>query len=851
MQQRHRRHWLVLAGSFLALLALLSVQLGSLRESQLADAGSRLRVQVGVVETNLARQLWATDRLLVGLVEQMAAGQGPRARGEIGAWLHRLERSNPGVRTITLLDAEGIVIAANRAELVGLDFGEREYFRSARRGNEARRLYVSAPFRTVLGVLSLNVVHVLQDDQGRFAGAVAATLDPEYFSLLIGSVNFAPDVWSAIAHESGVLMLMSPPQPELEGRNLNVPGSMFARHLASEQKETLFRGMVTVTGDRRMIAQRTVRPLETPVDHALVVAVSRSEAAVLAGWYELAAGAAAMAGLVLLVSTLGLHWMHRAERRAGARLSESLDQLERIAKTAPGIICQLEQHPDGRLAVPFATRPLRPLLGFDADGQPVAAATLFSHVHPDDVATLSAAIETSARTLEPLRCEFRSQVHGAPERWVEVHFLPQRRADGRVAWTGLVTDATEQHAAREARVALDAAQRASRAKSEFLSRASHELRTPLNAVIGFSTLLLGHPRQPLTREQREQIGHIELAGQHLLALIDDLLDVSAIEAGRVRAVIVDVPVAALFDEVMSTVREQAAQAGVSFDAHVTDPGLSVKADRRRLKQVLLNLVSNAIKYNRKGGSVTLRAAATADQVALEVLDSGSGLTAEQQAHLFEPFNRLGAESRSVPGTGIGLTITKMLVELMHGRIDVSSSPGQGSCFAVRLAAGQRVSEPVQDPDTLPRGLLAAGRPLPALSVLCIEDDPANARFIEGLLSMRPDIRLRVASSGGAGLEALREQLPDLLLADVHLGDVDGIELIQRVHADPSASGLRCIVLTADAMPVTLQRAGAAGVVACLTKPIDAARLLELVDAEALRRSNEHAWSLPDAEASSG
>jgi signal transduction histidine kinase/CheY-like chemotaxis protein len=832
MRRRHHRHWLVLGGGVFALFSLLAAQLWSQRQAQLNDAGSRLRLQVRVVETNLARQLWSTHRMLSGLVDQVPAWQTPPERRQVGPWLRQLEQANPGVRTITLLDADGVVLAASRDELVGMDFGQREYFRAARAGNDARRLYLSAPFRTVLGVLSLNAVHVLQDGQGRFAGAVAATLDPDYFSLLIGSVNFAPDVWSAIAHDSGVLMMMSPPRPELEGRNLDGPGTMFARHLASGQTESLFQGVVTATADRRIIAQRTVRPLDTPVDHALVVAVSRSEDAVLDVWYGLAGNAAGMACLVLLVAALGLQGIHRAEHRAAAELSESLDQLERIAQTTPGIICQIERSEDGRLAVPFATRPLQPLLGFDASGQPVAPATMFTHAHADDAAGLNAAIEASARTMEPLRCEFRSQVPGEPERWVELHFVPQRRPDGRTVWTGLVTDATAQHAARETRIALDAAQRASRAKSEFLSRASHELRTPLNAVIGFSTLLLGHPSQPLTREQREQIGHIELAGKHLLALIDDLLDVASIEAGRVPAVIGDVPVAALLDEVLSTMGEQAAKAGVSLDAHAGDAGLTVRADRRRLKQVLLNLMSNAIKYNHEGGSVALRAAVSGEEVTIDVHDSGPGLTVEQQAHLFEPFNRLGAEFKPVPGTGIGLTITKMLVELMHGRIDVKSIAGQGSCFAVRLPAGQRFAE--LDHDTLPRGVLTASRPMPALRVLCIEDDATNARFIEDLLAMRPGVQLRIARSGRAGFEALREELPDLLLVDVHLGDADGIELVQRARADPAAARLRCIVLTADAMPATLQRAKAAGVVDCLTKPIDSARLLALVDAESQR-----------------
>lgn len=840
MARRHRRQWAVLGLGFLALVALLGIQLAEQRQGQLDDAGERLRVQVGVVEKNLSRQLWSTHQMLGGLVQQTPVWLASDALPQAVTWFKRLADSNPGVRTINLLDAQGRVLAGNRDELVGMAFEDREYFRVAREGNDPARLYLSPPFRTVLGVQAINAVRVVHDAQGHFAGALAATLDPDYFGLLMGSVNFAPDVWTAIAHDSGPLVTISPAQPGLEGRNLRVPGSMFSRHVESGQASTLFRGMVTATGDRRLIAQQTVRPLDTPVDHALVVAVSRSEAAVLAGWYKLAGGAAAMAGLVLLVAAAGLHWMQRSERRAATRLAETLDRFERIAQTVPGVICQMERMPDGRLAMPFATRPLQPVLGIAVSSEPGSADRLFKHVHQEDAPGLREAIDASARTLRPLRREFRIHVPGEPARWLELHSVPQQRPDGRTLWTGLVVDATEQKTAREAHVALEAAQRASRAKSEFLSRASHELRTPLNAVIGFSSLLLSHPQEPLTRGQREQIGHIEVAGQHLLALIDDLLDVSAIESGRVRAVIEDVAVTTLLDEVLSTFRDQAAAAQVRIEPPQADADLTVRADRRRLKQVLLNLLSNAIKYNHPGGSVSVRAAmAVGDEgepVTIEVQDTGPGLTREQLSHLFEPFNRLGADLRHIPGTGIGLTITKMLVELMHGRITVDTTPGRGSRFVLHLPAGRRNADAATLDRTLPRVPLPPPPVQPGvLRVLCVEDHPVNAQFVRDLLAMRPGVRLRFASSGAEGLEALRDEVPDLMLVDVVLGDMDGIGLIERVRTEAATAALRCVVLTADATSETAQRARAAGVVGYITKPIDAVQLLELIDQEAQRR----------------
>ncbi|MDE2566377.1 MAG: response regulator, partial [Burkholderiales bacterium] len=714
-------------------------------------------------------------------------------------------------------------------------------FESARRGGDPSRLYLSPPGSGGAGVL--DALRVVQDAEGRFAGAVAATLDAGYFSLLLGAVNFAPDMWSAITHESGALLLVIPPQADLEGRAYALLAPLLAQHLAARGEQSLLSSRLPAGGERRLVAQQTVRPLELPVDHPLVVAVSRSESAVLAGWRRLAGEAAALATLLLAVTLGGLRWMQRAERDAAGRLAESLDRLARVGQTAPGVICQLERHGDGRLALPYATRSLQPWLGVAVSEAPGSADALFAQVHPDDAPRLRQAIDDSARELSPLRAEFRLHRPGQAERWLELHCLPRRRPGGSTLWTGLVTETTEQHAARQVQVALASAQQANRAKSEFLSRASHELRTPLNAVIGFAELMRTHPRDPLTATQREQLGYIGDAGRHLLALINDMLDVGSIESGRVSVTLADVDAQALLAEVLSTLRAQAAAAGVQMVAGPAAAAGPVRADPLRLKQVLLNLLSNAIKYNRPGGTVTATvgaAGAAPDLLAIEVRDTGVGLTPEQREHLFEPFNRLGAEQRGIAGTGIGLTISRMLVEQMQGRIEVHSTPGQGTRFVVQLprAAGA-------GPE--PAAVLAPAPPVPAvlapsaaasLRVLYVEDHPINARFVRELLARRPGVRLQVAASGREALQALRAGAgdatppPDLLLIDLHLGDMSGFELLAQLRADPALAALRCVALSADALPATRRQAAEAGFAEYLTKPIDAAQLLALVDREA-------------------
>jgi signal transduction histidine kinase len=827
IRTRHRRQWLVLMLAWVLLALLLATWLVGQRQQLLDDNGHRLRAQVQAVERILSRQLWGTHQILQQLVSDWQRWPPAQRVALAEARLRALAGLQIGVRTLSVLDAQGRVLASNRPELVGRDFSAREYFTRARAANDAQLMVLSPPFRTVLGVFAMNAVLVLQDGQGGFQGVVAATLDPNYFELLLSSVNFAPDMWSSVAHGSGVLAVLRPEQPGLEGRNLNVPGSLFARHLALGQDQSYFRDTMALTGERRLMAHGTVRIPDTELDHTLVVAVSRSEAAVLAQWVRLAGGAAGMNTLLLAFAGLALFWMQRAERQSAA----DLDRLERIGETAPGVICQFELRPDGRAALPYATRSLQGYFGVPTSSEPGSADPLFSFIDPAQAQQVQHAILASAQALKPLHEEFLIRVPGEPERWLDVHMLPARRADGSTLWTGLVRDATELRRAREAQRALEAAQAASQAKSEFLSRASHELRTPLNAVIGFSSLLLSHARDPLAPVQREQLGYIHDAGQHLLALIDDLLDVSAVESGRVQAVISDVPVAQLISEVMSTVREQASAAGVHLLTRLQAERVVARADRLRLKQVLLNLLSNAIKYNHRGGEVTVALTGMPGQtVEITVHDTGVGLSDEQRAHLFEPFNRLGAEQRGIAGTGIGLTITRMLVERMNGRIRVESAPGRGSSFLVQLQASTALADDAAAP--CPQVLVAPPAPAPdgaRLLVLYAEDNAMNALFVEQLLALRPNMRLIVATSGEQAIQLARSLRPGLVMVDLHLGDMSGFDLLAALRASPETANTRCVALTADALPATAERALAAGFSDFITKPVDVHRLLRLVD----------------------
>jgi signal transduction histidine kinase/integral membrane sensor domain MASE1 len=385
----------------------------------------------------------------------------------------------------------------------------------------------------------------------------------------------------------------------------------------------------------------------------------------------------------------------------------------------------------------------------------------------------------------------------------------------------------EKGAVREAERARLVAEEATRAKDEFLSRMSHELRTPLNGILGFAQVLLGNPAEPLSDQQRRRVEHIETAGWHLLAMIEDLLDLSRIEAGTVRLSLEPIAVDLVVEETMTMLSSAAANQGVTVRADITADGNRVLADATRLKQVLANLVSNAIKYNSRGGSVTVTSRSGGeDEVVITVSDTGHGMSPVQLSELFQPFNRLGRDSGPAQGTGIGLVVSKRLVELMKGRISVSSTEGQGSTFEVTLPAAHA------DPAArLQRGKQPAGTAASYGSkrVAYIEDNPLNAEVMRALLSMRPQIRLDVYARAADALAAIQHEPFDLLLLDMSLPDARGIDVLRRLKSDPTTQPMPVIIVSADTVADHLREALRAGAQAYIAKPVERAQALEKID----------------------
>lgn len=370
------------------------------------------------------------------------------------------------------------------------------------------------------------------------------------------------------------------------------------------------------------------------------------------------------------------------------------------------------------------------------------------------------------------------------------------------------------------------AERASRAKSEFLSRMSHELRTPLNAILGFGQLL---ELDVQDGEQADNVQEILRAGQHLLELINEVLDLARIEAGRLTLSLEPVPLVPLIEDCLMLIRPLAERRGIVIGEVERACGEYVRADRVRLKQVLLNLLSNGVKYNREGGSLAIDCMSETDAIRIRVRDSGPGLDEKQQAKLFVAFERLDADMRAIEGTGIGLALSKRLMELMGGGIGVESEPGQGSVFWIRLPTISEYAEAEPVVGGLPAPIPLVEAAQRRWDVLCIEDNPANMRLIERILARRADIRLLTASTPGLGLELAMAHHPVMILLDINLPDIDGYDVMKCLREREATRDIPVVAISANAMPGDLARGKAAGFADYLTKPIGVDSLLQVVD----------------------
>ncbi|WP_295433089.1 ATP-binding protein [uncultured Thiodictyon sp.] len=494
-----------------------------------------------------------------------------------------------------------------------------------------------------------------------------------------------------------------------------------------------------------------------------------------------------------------------------------------------------------------------------------AAADVVNRITPADISDpqelQARALALSIELGTPITAGFEAMVFKARRRIEDVYELTYIRKDGSrlpavvsvtalqdaadaiIGYLLIGTDNTARQQVEAERLRLDAvlkeshlelkkakvaAEEANLAKSDFLSSMSHELRSPLNAILGFAQLMeTGAP--PPTPGQKDSIDQILQAGWYLLDLINEILDLSLIESGKLSLSPEPMSLAEVLADCQAMIEPQAQKGGIRVYFPELDGPWLVRADRTRVKQVLVNLLSNAIKYNRVGGRVDLRVTAAGDgRTRISLQDTGEGLAADKLVQLFQPFNRLGQEAGAQEGTGIGLVVSKRLVELMNGSIGVDSTVGVGSTFWIELdatAAPHLAAEPADTPLAAP----APAVPGTLRTLLCVEDNPANLMLVQRLLERRPDIRLLSARDGRHGVELARAFLPEVILMDINLPGISGITALHILAEDPATARIPVIALSANAMPHDIEKGKQAGFFHYLTKPIKVGEFMDTLD----------------------
>ncbi len=410
--------------------------------------------------------------------------------------------------------------------------------------------------------------------------------------------------------------------------------------------------------------------------------------------------------------------------------------------------------------------------------------------------------------------------------WVESTITPFMDNQGQpYQFVSIRTDITrmKEHE-RELIAARNEAEAANQAKSQFLASMSHELRTPMNAILGFSQLM--EFDRSLPAQHQESVHEILTAGNHLLALINDVLDLARIESGRMVLSTESVSLTDIVDECVRLIRPLAEQRTIQVDMSAL-LSCQVMADKTRLKQVILNLLSNAVKYNKDQGRVTISSQeCDNNHIRLYIRDTGSGISAANLTQLFQPFNRLDADASDIEGTGVGLNLAKQIIELMGGTIGVESTPDEGSSFWITLPLNPAKDSATDGHAHAPTDLKAAEA---NKTILYVDDNPSNIKLLRGLMTRMSDVVMQDAHTAELGLELAREHQPDLIILDINMPDMDGYELLELIKQEPALEQTPVMALTANAMHNDVERGLKAGFEHYVTKPLDVKNLLETIE----------------------
>lgn len=831
------RHWIVFSLTILMLGLLLFLYL--LREHE--RAGKREQEQLlrkaEIISKNTVCNLESLNNLLIRLQKDPAVLSGdPNYHQRF----EDLTNAMPGIRTMFTLDAQGAVRISSNQTLLGKAFKERDYFKIPQQHAGEDLLYVSPPFKSALNTYVINLSRVLRTADGRFNGVIAASLDPDYFSTLLLSVLYAPDMRSALAHWDGLLFLMEPGHKKFIGINLAVPGSFFSRHRASGNRQTVYTGIVYATGRNQMMAQVTINPESLMMNKPLVVAVSRDRDVVYAGWRSEAAILGVLFFLGTLVSGLGLYFYNKRRKEFNEQKTasdESIrklnEELDRFFSMALDMLCIADQ--EGRFR--RLNRSWEETLGYTLEE--LTNQRFLDFVHPDDIESTIAAVSELHENKQILNFTNRYRCKDGSYRWIQWRSTPYK--DLIYAAARDITELKLTQLQLEQRTTE--AEAANQAKSEFLANMSHEIRTPMNAILGLTRLLLETELDP---RQKDFLHKVYNASQALLQILNDILDYSKIEAGRLEIEQLPISVEEVIKTTVGLFRANIEEKGLIFTVELP-PDLPpvLQGDPKCLSQVLNNLVGNAVKFTEKG---EIRIKVTQLQENSQMLtldfsiqDTGIGLDEDEAERLFQAFTQADSTiSRKYGGTGLGLTICQRLVGLMGGTISVSSQKNVGSTFSFIIQmnkvppgtvaeklhpfseADMGTPDPLSAPSAQQRSL-----ELNRLRVLLVEDNRINQEVAAEILRQY-GAEVTLADHGADALELITGPGFDVVLMDLHMPVMDGFEATRRIREQYDSSTLPVIAMTAAVMQDDRERCTAAGMVDFVAKPVNPLELLTVL-----------------------
>lgn len=870
LRQRLLRQYLLLALLPLAVLTVLGTVL--LVPALVAHGEERNRELASALRDQIQLELELRERTAAQLAEAVA--NGSIGMSSIGVALQSLIDADPSLQAAYVVDARGLVTHAalppasglHVADYIGLDESARPHFiaaRSAQRPAWSHTLLstitsqitlvhaVPAGASTVMVEFSLAGLSRALADMSSAGKSLTMVLDGA------GRVIGHPDATRALRQEnlSDLLLVARAIDGQAQSGWIEQDGRSFFAYALPVRPIgwTVLVGLPTAS---------VLAPLLRLAWLMLAILCATSLGAVLAArWLATRAGqevqglasgaqaaAAGSAPPALAFQTAEFDEVWRLLRSLfqelhsqGAQTQAARSELQAVLDAATEVAI-ISTDTEGRVTVFSAGA--HKMLGYDAEdviGRATPALWHDAREIAERGAELTRLLGESVEGVEVFLAQTRRGGYEVRD-WtfvradgnrllVSLAVTAVRGAEGEVkGFLGVAVDITHRKRAEALEVAQRSAEASSQAKSEFLSRMSHELRSPLNAMLGYAQLLEIDRAEPPSAGQALRLQQIQRAGWHLVQLIDDVLDLSRIESGQLRVSIETVDILAVVARAAEITAPLMARHGLTLtQAWVGDTPAAehepVIADTTRLTQVIVNLLSNAAKYNRPGGSVRVECEPLpAGRFAVRVIDTGRGMSAEQVEQLFQPFNRLGLESSVIEGTGIGLVITQRLVDLMNGALHVESEPGAGSAFSVILARGER---PLLTAPTAqgPRGDAPARRG----RVLYIEDNEINAILMQELLLQRPGVQLQVAGTVEDGLAAARRQRPDLVLLDMNLPDAPGGDVLDAMQADPALRETPVIVVSADATRLQVSAMLRRGVRAYLTKPFNVAETLAAID----------------------